>query len=179
MANYNTSLNIRKANFFDVEALQQIGKQTFIETFSDDNTQENMTTYLSVAFSTEKIVDEVRCEYSEFYLAVIGESIIGYLKINFENSQTEQKLSNSLEIERIYVLKEFQRKEVGQKLYNKAIEIAKCNCLRYVWLGVWEHNLKAIRFYEKNGFKVFDKHIFKLGDDEQTDLMMKLDLQEF
>ena len=170
-------MNIRKANIFDVEALQQIGKQTFMETFSADNTQENMTTYLNVAFSIEKIRDELRNKYSEFYLAVLGEIIIGYLKINLENAQTEKKLSNSLEIERIYVLKEFQRKEVGQKLYNMALEIAKNKSFKYVWLGVWEQNLKAIRFYEKNGFKVFDKHIFKLGDDEQTDLMMKLDLQ--
>jgi len=177
MSNCHISMNIRKANIFDVEALQQIGKQTFMETFSADNTQENMTTYLNVAFSIEKIRDELRNKYSEFYLAVLGEIIIGYLKINLENAQTEKKLSNSLEIERIYVLKEFQRKEVGQKLYNMALEIAKNKSFKYVWLGVWEQNLKAIRFYEKNGFKVFDKHIFKLGDDEQTDLMMKLDLQ--
>ena len=177
MSNCHISMNIRKANIFDVEALQQIGKQTFMETFSADNTQENMTTYLNVAFSIEKIRDELRNKYSEFYLAVLGEIIIGYLKINLENAQTEKKLSNSLEIERIYVLKEFQRKEVGQKLYNMALEIAKRKSFKYVWLGVWEQNLKAIRFYEKNGFKVFEKHIFKLGDDEQTDLMMKLDLQ--
>ncbi len=177
MSNDDTSLNIRKANIFDVEAIQQIGKQTFMETFAADNTRENMTNYLNMAFSIEKIRDELRNKYSEFYLAILGEIIIGYLKINLENAQTEKKLSNSLEIERIYVLKEFQRKEFGQKLYSKALEIAIAESFKYVWLGVWEHNLKAIRFYEKNGFKVFDKHNFKLGDDEQTDLMMKLDLQ--
>ncbi len=176
MSNYYTCMKIRKANVFDVEALQQIGKQTFMETFSTDNTQENMTNYLNVAFSIEKIRDELRNKYSEFYFAILGEIIVGYLKINLENAQTEKKLSNSLEIERIYVLKEFQRKEVGQKLYIKALEIAKSKSFKYVWLGVWEQNLRAIRFYEKNGFKVFDKHIFKLGDDEQTDLMMKVDL---
>ena len=176
MSNYYTCMKIRKANVFDVEALQQIGKQTFMETFSADNTHENMTNYLNVAFSIEKIRDELRNKYSEFYFAILGEIIVGYLKINLENAQTEKKLSNSLEIERIYVLKEFQRKEVGHKLYIKALEIAKSKSFKYVWLGVWEQNLRAIRFYEKNGFKVFDKHIFKLGDDEQTDLMMKVDL---
>lgn len=171
-------MKIRKASVHDVEVLQQIGKQTFIETFSDFNTHENMSTYLNVAFSTEKILDELRNIYSEFYFAISGESIVGYLKINLENSQTEKKLDNSLEIERIYVLKSFHRKEVGQNLLNKAIEIAKDKSLRYVWLGVWEQNLKAIRFYEKNGFKAFDKHIFRLGNDEQIDLMMMLELQE-
>lgn len=177
MINDHTFMNIRKANVSDVEALQQIGKQTFMETFSADNTQDNMTNYLNEAFSIEKIKEELRNKYSEFYFALLGEIIVGYLKINFEKAQTEKTLGNSLEIERIYVLKKFQGNEVGQKLYQKALEIAKSKSLKSVWLGVWEQNLKAIRFYEKNGFNVYDKHIFKLGDDEQTDLLMKLNLQ--
>ena len=62
-------------------------------------------------------------------------------------------------------------------LYNKAIELARAMQLKYVWLGVWEENVRAIRFYEKNGFKTFDKHVFRLGSDEQTDIMMKLELK--
>jgi ribosomal protein S18 acetylase RimI-like enzyme len=80
----------------------------------------------------------------------------------------------ALEIERIYVLKDFHGKSVGQVLYNKAIDIAKEKKTKYVWLGVWEENPRAISFYKKNGFVEFDKHIFILGDDEQTDIMMKL-----
>ncbi len=63
---------------------------------------------------------------------------------------------------------------MGQVLYNQAIDIAKKKKATYVWLGVWEENPRAISFYKKNGFVEFDKHIFKLGDDEQTDIMMKL-----
>ena len=96
--------------------------------------------------------------------------------MNFGQSQTELQDDKALEIERIYVLKEFHGKNVGQILYNKAIEIAKQNKADYVWLGVWEENPRAIAFYKKNGFVEFDKHIFKLGDDEQTDIMMKLKL---
>ena len=57
--------------------------------------------------------------------------------------------------------------------YSKALEVAGEFGKTYVWLGVWEENPRAIRFYEKNGFVVFDKHIFRMGNDEQTDLMMK------
>jgi ribosomal protein S18 acetylase RimI-like enzyme len=53
------------------------------------------------------------------------------------------------------------------------MEVAKALHSAYVWLGVWEKNARAIRFYEKNGFVAFDKHLFKLGDEEQTDIMMK------
>ena len=101
---------------------------------------------------------------------------MGYLKLNFGDSQTELKDQKALEIERIYVLKEFHGKKVGQLLFEKALKIAEEKKVDYVWLGVWEENLRAINFYKKNGFEEFDKHIFKLGNDEQTDIMMKLKL---
>ena len=87
------------------------------------------------------------------------------------------KDNKALEIERIYVAKAFHGKKVGQILYEKAIHIAKQMNVAYVWLGVWEENPRAIHFYKKNGFVEFDKHIFRLGDDEQTDLMMKLEIK--
>ena len=99
------------------------------------------------------------------------------MKLNFGDSQTELKDNKSLEIERIYVSKEFHGKSVGQLLYDKAIEVAKHKNVDYVWLGVWEENPRAISFYKKNGFVEFNKHIFKLGDDEQIDIMMKLNLK--
>ena len=89
-------------------------------------------------------------------------------------SQTELKHETALEIERIYVIQEYQGKKVGQQLYEKAIQVAKEKKAQYVWLGVWEENHKAIQFYNKNGFEVFDKHVFVLGDEKQTDLMMRL-----
>ena len=158
----------------DLAQLQQIGRQTFLETFAASNTEENMTHYLSEGFSTEKLSTELHDAHSEFYFAILGEKVIGYLKVNFGPSQTDVKDDKSLEIERIYVLKEFLGKKVGQMLFDKAIQIAKQQDADYVWLGVWEHNPRAIQFYKKNGFVEFDRHIFLLGNDAQTDIMMKL-----
>lgn len=160
----------------DINRLQKIGKQTFAETFSSVNSEENMNEYLESRFSETKLKNELSDENSEFYFAESGGEVVGYLKVNFEQSQTEIKDHNALEIERIYVLKNFHGKKVGQMLYKKALELAKKRQVDYVWLGVWEQNFRAIRFYEKNGFVPFDKHIFKLGNDEQTDIMMKLKL---
>ena len=167
---------VRKATISDLKILKEISKTTFIETFASENSTENMTEYLESAFTDEKLIGELTNNNSEFYFVEIKGSVVGYLKVNFNDSQTELKVSNALEIERIYVLKDFHGKKVGQILYDKAIEIAKTKEMNNVWLGVWEHNPRAIRFYEKNGFKVFDKHIFKLGEDEQTDIMMKLEI---
>ncbi|WP_236252853.1 GNAT family N-acetyltransferase [Echinicola sp. 20G] len=170
-------MNIRKVNIHDIEQLKEIGKFTFAETFASENSEENMKEYLDSGFSTEKLTAELSDQNAEFYFAELDGKTIGYLKVNVGLSQTEIKDKNALEIERIYVLKEFHGKKVGQILYNKAIELAKAKGVDYVWLGVWEQNPRAIRFYEKNGFKAFDKHVFKLGNDEQTDIMMKLKMK--
>lgn len=169
-------ITIRKVTLDDIGQLQKISRETFSETFSSSNTDENMKKYLAERFSNETLAREIGNESSEFYFALFENQVIGYLKLNFGTSQTELKDEKALEIERIYVLKEFHGKKVGQILYENAIEVAKQKKSDYVWLGVWEENPRAISFYKKNGFVEFDKHIFKLGDDEQTDVMMKLKL---
>ena len=166
-------IHLKRVTPDSIGELQRIGKQTFFETFSAGNTEENMTKYLEEGFSLEKLTGELNNESSQFYFAVLDNNIIGYLKLNLGQSQTELKDDRALEIERIYVLKEFHGKKVGQLLYEKAIEIADGLNVSYVWLGVWEKNPRAINFYKKNGFIEFDRHDFKLGDDEQTDIMMK------
>lgn len=169
-------MEIRKVNIEDLEQLKAIGKRTFCETFSADNSEENITEYLNNGFSTKKLQIELTDPNAEFYFAELQGEVIGYLKVNSGQSQTEIRDEDAFEIERIYVLKEFHGKKVGQLLYEKAIELAKSKAAAYVWLGVWEENPRAIRFYEKNGFEAFDKHIFKLGEDKQTDIMMRLKL---
>ncbi|MDQ4140763.1 MAG: GNAT family N-acetyltransferase [Bacteroidota bacterium] len=170
------NIEIKRVTLNDIDQLQRIGRQTFSETFSAGNTEENMAKYLEEGFSFEKLSVELNNPNSEFYFAILDNNVIGYLKLNFGQSQTELQDDKALEIERIYVLKEFHGKKVGQLLYEKAMQIAKKKNADYVWLGVWEENPRAINFYKKNGFVEFNKHIFKLGNDEQTDIMMKLQL---
>lgn len=172
------TIRIERVTLNEIEQLQQIGRQTFYETFSPGNTEENMTRYLKEGFSIEKLESQLNDENAEVYFATLNDIVIGYLKVNFGQSQTEMQDDKALEIERIYVLKEFHGKKVGQVLYEKAMEIAKQKDTDYIWLGVWEENPRAISFYKKNSFVEFDKHIFKLGQDEQTDIMMKLYLKD-
>src|SRR5690349_7626696 len=172
------NIDIKRVTLNDIDQLQKISRQTFYETFSAGNTEENMKRYLEEGFSLEKLTAELNDKDSEFYFAVLDNTIIGYLKLNFGQSQTELKDDKALEIERIYVLQKFYGKKIGQLLYEKAMQIARQINADYVWLGVWEENPRAIHFYKKNGFLEFDKHIFKLGNDEQTDIMMKLQLKD-
>lgn len=171
------NIEIRKVTLDDIQALQQIGRRTFAETFSESNNEDNMAKYLTEGFSVEKLSEEVSNLGSQFYFALLNGQEIGYLKLNTGTSQTELVDDKSLEIERIYVLGAYHGKKVGQLLYEKAIQVAGELNSTYVWLGVWEKNPRAIRFYEKNGFTVFDRHIFMLGDEEQIDIMMKKNLR--
>ena len=170
------NIQIKRISVIDVEDLQIISKQTFFETFANENSESDMRNYLDENLSLDTLKKELFNTKSEFYVLSFNEKIIGYLKLNFGEAQTELKNNTSLEIERIYVLKEFHGQNMGQLLYNKALEIATKLSIKEIWLGVWEKNSRAISFYKKNGFIEFDTHIFKLGNDEQIDIMMKLTL---
>jgi diamine N-acetyltransferase len=172
-----TQVTIRKIGSEDLYELQRISRQTFHETFAAVNSAENMAKYLEEELSTEKLSAELANHDSAFYFAEIENELLGYLKLNFGAAQTELKDVRAVEIERIYVLASYQGKQIGQLLYQQALNVAEEINAEYVWLGVWEENSKAINFYRKNGFVEFDKHIFFLGDDAQTDIMMKLDLK--
>ena len=167
-------ISLTKPN--EINELQKISKDTFVEAFSNQNTEENMRKYLEENLSIQQLTNELLNSESSFYFVRMDEKIIGYLKVNFGKAQTDFKEDDSIEIERVYVLSEFQGKDVGKKLLDKAIEISREQNAKSVWLGVWEKNYKAIRFYQKNGFVEFGKHPFILGDDIQTDILMKLQL---
>ncbi|GAB0157791.1 GNAT family N-acetyltransferase [Chryseobacterium sp. Alg-005] len=167
------SIIINQAGLEDLETIQNIGRQTFTETFAASNSEEEMDKYLTESFSTEKVRSELSNPDSLFYIAWEEDDPVGYLKVNSGSAQTELQDETALEIERIYVKSSHHGKKVGQLLYDQALETAKALNKTYLWLGVWEENQRAIQFYKKNGFVEFDKHIFRLGDDEQTDIMMK------
>jgi len=169
-------IRIEKVNPSHLDDLQTIGRQTFSESYSSVNTEENIQRYLAEKFSKEQVAAEVSNPNSEFYFAKIDKQVIGYIKLNFGNAQTVENNEDGVEIERIYVSKSYQGKRVGQELHSKALEIAKTRKAPYIWLGVWEKNPGAIRFYERHGFMSYGNHTFFLGGDEQTDILMKLKL---
>ncbi|MFV8340172.1 GNAT family N-acetyltransferase [Flavobacterium sp. LB3P21] len=170
-------IEIRKATLSDLETIQKISIQTFTETFAAVNTPENIDNYIKDSLNTERLTAELNNLNSQFYIAYSNDDVVGYLKINFGDAQTESFNENALEVQRIYVLQNFHGKNIGQLLLDEVKKIAKSTGVDSVWLGVWEENHRAIRFYTKNGFVVFDKHVFIMGNDEQTDLLMQLLIQ--
>ena len=164
---------LTKATHTDIQTLVDIGKKTFYETYAQRNSEADMTAYLKDNFNEKIITAQLENPNSEFYIAWDDKQPIGYLKVNEGDAQTDLKELASLEIERIYVLARYHGKGIGQLLYGKAVEIAGQKHKTSIWLGVWEQNPKAIRFYEKNGFVSFARHLFIVGSEEQTDHLIR------
>lgn len=135
-----------------------------------------MKAYLDKSFDIERLRAELLNANSMFYFLYSDGELSGYLKLNEAPAQTDINDGQSLEIERIYIAKEFQGKGLGTELMDRAIDLANMRKKLYVWLGVWEENEKAVLFYKKNGFYQIGTHSFFMGDDEQTDYIMRKNL---
>lgn len=170
-------LIIKECKMDDLFKLRDFSYKTYDETFRDMNTPSNMKAYLDEAFDINKLHDELSNSRSLFYFLYADEELAGYVKLNESVAQTEIQDPQSIEIERIYISKEFHGKGMGSILLNKAIEIANLRMKSYIWLGVWEKNDKALIFYKRNGFYTIGSHSFFMGDDEQTDFIMRKDLK--
>jgi ribosomal protein S18 acetylase RimI-like enzyme len=163
---------LKKCGLKDLEELVSLGRTTYFEAFHAMNTQETMSKYLDEAFNKRKIEDELQNTDSQFVLACRDAEAVAYLKVNFPPSQTDINDQDSIEIERIYVKKEFTDIGIGKNLIQHSIDIGRKHGCSYAWLGVWAKNVQAIQFYEKMGFVVSGKHYFRMGDELQSDLIL-------
>jgi ribosomal protein S18 acetylase RimI-like enzyme len=171
-----SSIQIKRLISADAETLLHLSRKTFFDAFARLNNAADMEAYASTAFTLQKYEEELSNPDSHFYFAVADNDTAGYIKLNYNAAQTELQDPNALEVERIYILQEFQGQQIGKHLLDFAIQTALDKKFAYVWLGVWEHNNKAINFYKSKGFTQFGSHPFVLGTDEQTDILMRKEL---
>lgn len=169
---------LRKCEVSGLADLQALSRKTFDETFRHMNTPETMATYLDTAFNINKLREELNNPASAFYFLEDDGRLAGYLKLNDAAAQTDINDPASLEIERIYISGEYQSQGLGSVLMEHALAIARQNEKTSVWLGVWEKNEKAINFYKKHGFTVSGTHVFIMGDEVQTDFVMRKNLAD-
>lgn len=166
------TINIKKCNIKDLPKLLEISYETFNETFKNQNSPENIKAYLERAFNLKQLEKELSNISSQFFFVYLNNEVAGYLKININDAQSEEMSDESLEIERIYIKRKFQKHGLGMYLLNKTIEIAMEFNEKKIWLGVWEKNENAIAFYEKMGFVQTGSHSFYMGNEEQVDFIM-------
>jgi len=160
----------------DLDTLLALSRKTFHDAFYHLCKPADYEEYTSKAFTPEKILSEINAPDSYFYFAMLNGERAGYLKLNFYDAQTEFCEPDAMEIQRIYVLGDHQGKQIGKQLLDFATEKAIAKHMKYIWLGVWEINVNAVRFYENNGFKIIGKHTFPFGDEVDTDWLMRKEL---
>lgn len=167
---------LHQCSVADVDELRAVSIETFTDTFGEFNSDENMRIYLEDAYNREKLTAELAETNSQFFFLKKNNETVGYLKLNVGDAQTERVGDNLLEVERIYVRTAFLRHGYGTKLIQTAEEIARDLGVTGMWLGVWEHNQRALNFYGKMGFRHISQHSFFMADDEQIDLIYYKDL---
>jgi ribosomal protein S18 acetylase RimI-like enzyme len=132
-----------------------------------------MATFFKESYSLEKFMEEYHEPDSVLYIALDNLKIVGFLRLRKNDEAAEQLGNNTLELQRLYVHKDYHGSSVAKELMDKCFSIAKDHKIDWLWLGVWEKNARAQKFYSKLGFERFGEHVFNMGDDPQIDWLMK------
>ncbi len=174
-SNINSQVTtVRKAIPGEEALVADIGRRTFYETWKSVNTEEDLQLYMQKAFDTDMLAEEIlNSEVNIFLLAHVEGRLAGYAKLRNDRSYDQLKGMQALEMERIYVLKEFQDKKIGKALMDESLLIADHGKYEVLWLGVNQENFKAIDFYKRYGFEVFGTKQFILGTAIDEDFLMK------
>ena len=169
-------ISIREATIDDAVMIADISRQAFYDTFFADNSESDMKKFLDEQFTRGKLILEVGAPDNKFILACDGDEVAGYAKLREGKSHTTLSGLRTLEIARLYAVKEQIGKGVGKVLMQACIDEAIKRSKEVIWLGVWEKNKRAIDFYHRWGFEKFAETEFLLGDDLQNDWLMRKSL---
>ena len=171
------NFQFRLANFEDAAAIRQLSEKTFRDTYTVYNTPENMEQHVEKNFALQQIEKELKQIDSQYIIIDLNGEIIAFSKLVKNRSTKGLEEKNVVEIERFYIDKSLQGQQLGRKLMDFCIEWSIENNFEIIWLGVWENNANAIKFYQKMGFEFLGKHSFVLGTEVQTDFTMKRNLK--
>ncbi len=167
-------LSIRLTRYEDVPALQRIAIETQLTTFGPHNAEANVNAYIDRAYGLDTLQKELTEPASRNYLAFFENELAGFMRLR-ESTEVEHLLGkDTVELQRLYVLEKFHGQKIGAALMHEAMDYAKRTDYTWIWLGVWEENLKAQQFYIRWGFERFSEHVFQMGEDAQTDWLLKI-----
>lgn len=166
------TVEIKPWDINEIDLLIKISKETFIDTFLHNNDSKAVYDYIEGAYTVEKLTQQHQNKDSFFYGIFVDGDVAGYLKLNVDSALSEPMGPDTFEIERIYIRTSFKRQGLGKKLYDFAMKQAKEHDKKRIWLGVWEFNFDAQKFYRAMGFERNGQHTFVMGEEVQTDFIM-------
>ena len=169
-------IEIREAEPKDISLLLQVSIETQMDTFADQNTPEIMDAHILRSYHPELFEKEFFEPDTIFYIAWDEDEMAGFLRLRVTDEAEKYLGKSAIELHRLYVRRGFQGKKVGYALMQTAIHYGREKHFEWLWLGVWEKNIKAQEFYDKCGFMRFAEHVFWMGDDPQNDWLLKFRL---
>jgi len=172
----NQTLEIVKATTTDAELIVSLARRTFIDTYSELGIRNNMGRYMEEYFNVEKVSEELAREDLHFYIARLQDQPVGFTKLRNDRMPRGIADKRCLEIERIYILKEFQGNSGGKELMNVIKKMARESRYQVIWLQIWQKNEKAVQFYRKSGFVVYETTVFNFYDELHDDFLLRYDL---
>ena len=171
--------HFRQAQPRDAAAIADFTKRQFTETFGPDNRESDMALYTAGAFHTRAQADEIANEHNCYLVAESDGRIVASALLRVGASNAAVHGGHPMEIQRFYVDARLHGKGIAAQMMNACMAVALEHGVRTVWLGVWEHNPRAIRFYVKHGFVDVGRITFVLGDDVQTDRVMQRSVRSY
>ncbi|MGL6267760.1 MAG: GNAT family N-acetyltransferase [Chitinophagaceae bacterium] len=169
-------IHIERANESQIGIIVELSRKTFIETYAEPGNLENLNLYIDSHLTVEQIGLEFAEPKFRFYIAWIEGKPVGFTKIRKDRHPKGISMQKSMEIQRIYVLQEFQGFSVGKELMKMVKELAREEGDQVIWLQVWQKNDKAIQFYRKAGFVVYETASFEFGNEIHNDFLLRFDL---
>jgi GNAT superfamily N-acetyltransferase len=164
--------NIRPARVEDALRLTELAERTFRDAFGPLNTPSDIESYCAGAFSREIQLNEIRNPVADTLVVEKDNGLIAYAQLVPSAPPTCVVGAVPIELKRFYVLQTLHGGGLAPVLMDAITRCAFDRGADVVWLGVWERNARAHRFYEKCGFRDVGEHRFLLGADEQRDVVM-------
>jgi len=165
-----SALCIRRATIDDAAALSAFAARVFIETFGDENNPDDLTEHVESTYNIDRQSAELRDEDTATWLIEREDAtLIAYLQMCRKRVPPCVTGRNPVEIYRFYVDHSAHGTGLAHTLMSTAFAQARAWDGDVVWLGVWEHNPRAMKFYRKFGFADVGSVDFYVGPDRQTD----------
>jgi GNAT superfamily N-acetyltransferase len=170
-------LHIRRATVADAPLIASLGAETFVKSFGAQNTPENLAKHLAKAFGEEIQKRELTDPAITYLIAEQNGRTAGYAQVREGDAPACITGPAPVEVRRFYVLHDFHGTGIAQALMDACASEAQRRGGRTLWLGVWDQNPRAIRFYTKWGYEDVGGQTFLLGDDPQQDRVLSYSLE--
>ncbi len=170
------SIHFNELNINQIAELQQVARQSFLDAYEKDTNPSDMASYLDETFSIEQLKKNINHKKIKYFLVQYKNNIVGYLKLRWDRTHEHFNHEKTIELERIYLLKEYWNQKIGSQMIQFTINFAKENQFKWIWLLVWNENKKGIQFYERHGFIFFGKKYFYFGKDSSLDFLYKKEI---